>query len=244
MQSGEPLGSPESDALPDASAPIGDGNYSVQEGDCVESIAFKRRLEWQKVWNDPKNASLKEAGRDPNILLPGDRLYVPPVESKQVDAVTDKLHPFVLKGVPSRLHIRIVEWVEVEGSEQMEARPRAAVPYVLVVDGKTFSGETDSDGWIDQVVSPAARQGKLTIEPGTDQACEFAVSVGGLDPIAAHSGTCQRLANLGFASSPDLQEDSDEFQGAVRAFQGANGLETTGTLDSSTRSKLGDVHGS
>ena len=62
--------------------PVGDGNYVVQQGDCLESIGFARCMPWQEIWNHPKNAVLKSSGRTPNILLPGDQLYLPELETK------------------------------------------------------------------------------------------------------------------------------------------------------------------
>src|SRR3982750_635578 len=81
--------------------PVGDGSYLVQQGDCLESIAFAHGLDWQTMWLAPENAVLRDA-RNANILLSGDRLFVPAIRPKSVDCATDKVHSFVRKGVPSR----------------------------------------------------------------------------------------------------------------------------------------------
>lgn len=226
--------------------PVGDGEYTVQEGECVESIAFARGLAWKAIWGDSRNSAVKQARQDPNVLLPGDRLHVPDPESKWIEGTTDQRHEFVRQDVPSRVHIRIVEWIESDQPDEGEAqvRPRAELPYVLEVDGKSSSGSTDPDGWIDRVISPGAREGKLILEPGTERAYEIRLALGGLDPVDAESGVCQRLVNLGFASGPGLASDSTAFQDAIRAFQAANGLESTGVVDSPTRDRLKSVHGS
>jgi hypothetical protein len=236
------------EGAPDATGPLGDGNYCVEQGECVQSIAFARRMHWKTIWDDPRNAILKQA-RDPNILLPGDRLHVPDPEPKTVDAETDRRHTYVVEGIWSRVHIRMVEWApapeqpdnEPDGG-MMEAKPRAHVPYVLVIEERSFSGTTDADGWIDHVISPGARQGKLILEPGTSRAYTLPLLLGGLDPMPAASGVCQRLANLGFGADTDLQPDSAEFQDAVQAFQTANGLEPSGVVDAETRAKLQELH--
>src|SRR6185503_16443662 len=77
--------------------PVGDGEYEVRQGECVESIAFANGLSWETVWNDPKNAKVKDARKDPNVLLPGDRLHVRDLEKKQVDGATEKRHKFKRK---------------------------------------------------------------------------------------------------------------------------------------------------
>ncbi len=228
--------------------PVGAGEYVVEAGECLESIAFAHGLLWEGIWSHPENADLKQARAEHNILLPGDRLFVPKAEPKSIDAVTDQRHAFRRKGCMSRLHIQIVEWLGAEGADaetgSLRPQPRPEVPYVLAIDGQLLSGQTDSDGWIDQPIRPSARRGRLILEPGTERAYETTLLVGGLDPIDAESGVCQRLANLGFLSTDASPSDSQELQDAVRDFQMANGLEASGFVDEETRAKLKSVHGS
>lgn len=233
----------------DASAtPVGDGNYVVSQGECLESIAFSRGLLWQTIWNHPNNTSIKNARGDPNILLPGDRLFVPELTTKSLDAATDTRHQYIRKGVPSRLRIRILEWVrsDSESSEDdsLVSRPRPQVPYVLVIDGQSRSGKTDGNGWIDEPIAPGAQGGTLFLNPGTPEAYSRPIVLGGLDPLNAASGICQRLANLGFLTSPSSSADSPEFQDALQAFQSAHNLTPTGKADDDTLAKLEQVHNS
>jgi hypothetical protein len=93
-----------------------------------------------------------------------------------------------------------------------------------------------------QAISPGAQSGKLIIEPGTGEAYEIPLVLGGLDPLNSASGVCQRLANLGFADRGGYAPDSQEFQDALRAFQAANGIDETGLADSITTAKLKDLH--
>ncbi len=227
--------------------PAGNGDYVVSEGECLESIAFNRRLLWQTIWNHPNNKSLKEA-RDRNILLPGDRLFIPPVDPKSLDAATEVRHKYVRKGLQSRFRIQILEWVRSDSEDSDDdsvfSRPRPQVPYVLVIDGQSTSGTTDAEGWIDEPISPGAVGGSLTLDPGTPQAYSRSVVLGGLDPLDAASGICQRLANLGFLANPSCPSDSPEFQDALKAFQSANHLNPTGTADGDTLSRLQQIHNS
>jgi len=59
----------------------------------------------------------------------------------------------------------------------------------------------------------------------------FRLQVGELDPIETDEGVVKRLANLGYATTPDLAA-------GLSSFQHANGLAVTGTLDDATRAKL------
>ena len=52
-------------------------DYPVKQGDSLASIAFDHGLFWQSVWNHPNNARLKQQRGSPNILKPGDVVFVP-----------------------------------------------------------------------------------------------------------------------------------------------------------------------
>ncbi len=52
--------------------------YVVRAGDYLEKIAHALRFDAADVWNHPKNKTLRET-RKPNVLNPGDILYVPEV---------------------------------------------------------------------------------------------------------------------------------------------------------------------
>ena len=80
-------------------------NYTVKQGDCISSIAQKHGLFWDKVWNHPKNANLQERRKDPNVLSPGDVVFVPDKDEKEESGATEQRHRFKRKGVPEKLRI-------------------------------------------------------------------------------------------------------------------------------------------
>ncbi|MGB9698788.1 MAG: LysM peptidoglycan-binding domain-containing protein [Thermodesulfobacteriota bacterium] len=51
--------------------------YTVKQGDCLSSIGEKYGIFWEKIWNQPKNDKLKEKRKNPNILYPGDVIFIP-----------------------------------------------------------------------------------------------------------------------------------------------------------------------
>lgn len=64
--------------------------YAVKQGDCMESIAQKFGLFWEKIWNHPKNVKLNEQRKDPNVLYPGDVVFVPEKEDKEESGATEQ----------------------------------------------------------------------------------------------------------------------------------------------------------
>ena len=95
--------------------------YKVKQGDCIESIAYAHGIFWEIVWNHPKNKQLKQTREDPNLLFPGDSVFVPEKRKKQVKVATGKRHIFKLKGVPSKVRLRFLR----------EQKPRASAKLTL-----------------------------------------------------------------------------------------------------------------
>jgi hypothetical protein len=213
-----------------AEGPVGEGNYTVQAGDCVESIAFEHGHFWETLWNHPNNRQLREIRKDPNVLLPGDRIFIPDPRIVIVHKPTGARHQFLRRGVPSVLRLRLLE----------EGEPRADEPYVLKIDGKSFSGKTDREGRIEQHIPPNARFGEVTL---TTTGEEYPLILGGLDPVSNVLGIQERLNNLGFDCGPNDGTLTDRTVAALKRFQSEHGLPVTGDPDTMTQQKLLEVHG-
>lgn len=199
-------------------------NYTVQQGDCITSIADRYGLLWTTVWNHANNNQLRQLRKDPNVLYPGDQLFVPDLDLKQVDSPTDQKHTFVKQGVPAKLKICLLD----------QDQPRAGVPYQLEIDGALKSGTTDSGGFVQQPLPPSAQRGRLTVGNGTTKDV-YEIQFGALDPFDTDTGVRGRLLSLGFGGD-DLKE-------AIKAFQQKEGIPITGEADAATQSRLKDKYG-
>jgi hypothetical protein len=217
----------------DDTGPIGDDGYVVVEGDCIESIAAGAGFLWTTIWNHPQNAALKKERVTQNVLLPGDRVFIPDKMLKQVRRSTDQRHRFVRKGLPCKLRVCLKSLEE----------PRRNTPYVLDINGTLYNGTTDDDGCIEIVLPPRAVTGRLTL--GADPIFQqvYTLDLGGMDPITETVGIQKRLRNLGFHCEPTGEMD-DATAGAIGRFQKRHELEPTGELDQSTIDKLKSRHGS
>ena len=216
----------------DGRGPVGDGDYIVVEGDCMESIAADAGFLWTTIWNHPKNARLKKARRTPNVLLPGDRVYIPDKKLNLIGRPTDQRHRFVRKGLPCKLRL-CLKWLD---------EPRRNTSYVLDIDGTLHNGTTDDEGCIELVIPPQAADGQLTIGAGPLQQV-FTLDFGGLDPITETVGIQKRLRNLGFHCESTGEMD-DATASAIARFQKRHALEPTAELDQSTIDRLKSRHGS
>ena len=156
-------------------------------------------------------------------------IHVPPIRSKQVVCATGQRHVFQLKGVPARLHVRLM----------VMGAPRGNVGFTLSADSRVIKDRTDAEGWINAPIMPDAREAKVTLESGE----EITLHLGGVDPLEEHSGVQARLANLGYSCEVTGELD-DETREALEAFQEDEELEVTGEIDATTRDRLKQRHGS
>ncbi|MFV2090474.1 MAG: peptidoglycan-binding domain-containing protein, partial [Pseudomonadales bacterium] len=239
-------------------------SYSVKQGDCISSIAFKSGFRPDTVWNHSENAELKNLRKDPNVLAPGDSVFIPDTEVVQVSAATDQKHRFRRKAVPEILRIVL---------EDSQGRPRAGVNYTIDVDGTSTDDQTGDDGLIEFPIQPDASECNIYIEPEVEEVAEgegkmalmlddgsgyefvelgsgeeeegpedtneaetehYSFELGGLDPVDTDDGFKQRLTNLGYDTT-DLEE-------ATKQFQAQAGIESSGVNDPDTKRELRDSH--
>jgi hypothetical protein len=219
-------------------------DYEVQPGDCMSSIAYSHGFFWQTLWNDGSNSDLKSKRKNPNVLMTGDVVHIPDLTVKQESGATEKRHKFMLKGVPEKLRIKLLD---------ADHKPRANMDYTIVIDGKSRKGKTDGNGELKESIPPDAKAGKLIVPampgkdgkpiPGGPATQVIALQLGNLDPITEVSGQKARLANLGFYKGSIDGNLDDATQKAITAFQTKQGLPVSGTLDDATKAKLLGLHG-
>jgi hypothetical protein len=206
--------------------------HYVQAGDCIASIALAKGHFPKTLWDHARNRALQDLRKDPNVLFVGDEVFVPEVRLKEESRGSDQKHRFRRKGVPAKLNLQLM----------FNGKPRANIPYILVIDGASRDGQTDGDGWVKESIPPNAAEGTLRLRPEGKPEEVFVLNLGHLDPIETVEGQKARLRNLGcFAGDIDATE-SDEFAAAIRSFQKKHDLEITGTMNDATKSKLKSEH--
>lgn len=205
--------------------------YIVKQGDCISSIAFKYGFFPETIWNDSKNSELKQERKDPNVLLPGDEVYIRDKEEKKESRPPEKRHRFKRKGVPEKLRLQFLD---------EEDKPRANLHYTLEIDGEFSEDKTDKDGKVEISIPPNAQAGSITL---TESGEEYELQLGDLDPVTEITGVQARLRNLGFYEGEIDGKTSEELEQAIKDFQKEKGLDPTGKLDESFRQKLEKAYG-
>jgi Putative peptidoglycan binding domain len=223
--------------MADELAPAGTGDTVVQPGDSLISIAAQAGLLPDSIWNDPANAALKEARKDGEVLLPGDRLTVRDLKPKEVgDAATAKTHVFRRKGIAATVTIYV---------QDDEGEAFAGKKYELIIDGTLLTGTTGDDGKIEAPIKASSRTGELKVwleEPPLPNPWIAEVHLGELVPVGHTLGVQQRLSNLGFYRGELDGEAGPATLAAVTAFQTFHELTATGEIDQATRDKLVEIH--
>ena len=208
--------------------------YVVRQGDTLLRIALTFGLEPERIWREPKNAALIDK-RDPDMLAPGDVLYLPPPPPPSL-RVTPK--------TSNKFRAKLPE-IEIRIAFHSERGPLAGERYELTgIAQPPINGQLDGLGALSVKVPVDIEELELTL---VDRNVKHTISVGHLDPIDEPTGVEARLIHLGYG--PIGQADPFVFGGdeslarAVEAFQRGHDLEPTGNAGETTQHKLRDVHG-
>ncbi len=216
------------EATPLLAQPVGTGDRVIAQGEGLARLALEAGHFWQTLWELPENAELRAARGHPEVLLPGDRVTIPPLRPKTLSVATGQTHRFRRRGMPMRLtHVL----------RDGEGEPLAGKRYELAVDGVVVAETTGSDGVVSQWVDPNAREVTLTLWPdreGYPEKVVWDVAVDHLDPVDTVAGMISRLNSLGYAAGPPLEPLTAGAQQALMDFQTREGVEVSGVIDAAT----------
>lgn len=201
-------------------------NYTVQQGDCLSSLGYKFKIPWKKIWDHANNAALKQKRKSPDVLFPGDVIFIPEKTLKEENGATDQKHKFKKKLEKVWLRLRLLE----------EDKPRKNLKYTLKIGNQEIEGTTDGDGKLEQKISPGEKEAWVKTKEDI-----YHLQLGFLDPEKEDSGVQQRLQNLGFLGT---DKSAAKVSGSVKEFKKKNGLGETEEVNDATRNKLLEKHGS
>jgi hypothetical protein len=210
--------------------------YTVQEGDHISGIAKSFGLPRDKIWNDPNNAALKAQRINPNVLFPGDQLFIPDLVVSHYDRPTDVTHKFTLDEQTVKLCLVL---------EDIYEKPIAQAPCLLQLGSDSLKLTTDGTGKLQHEVPADLQEASLTIQaPQTPfEGTKLHIKIGWLDPVTEVTGQQARLNNLGYAAGEVGGTDDDALESAIEEFQCDHGLTVDGICGPQTQASLKKVHG-
>jgi hypothetical protein len=211
--------------------------HIVEQGEYLSKIAFENGFsDFHVIWDHPNNAQLKQDRKNPNVLFPGDKLFIPDMEQRQESGGTDQRHSYTVK--QDKLMLRLV-------LEDIYEKPIANAPCTLVVDDQSFDLTTDGKGKIEHEIPLDAQQGTLTVKGDQTpfQGDVIPIKIGHLDPVDEISGQQTRLNNLGYFAGDTGEVDGSAFVSAVEEFQCDQHLTVDGLCGPKTQARLKEIHG-
>ena len=214
------------------------GYRTVKQGEHLVRIAWECGFsDYHTIWDHPNNAQLKNDRQTPNVLFPGDTVFIPDRALKKVPANTGARHQFKVKG--SVLKLRLI-------FEDLYERPIANAKIDLVLGTDLQHLTTDTKGRIEAHIRPDLHDAMVLIRDSQTpfEGTAIPIKVGDLDPLAKISGQVARLNNLGYLAGEIRVKDDDAFQSAVEEFQCDHPpLRVDGICGPMTQAELKRVHG-
>ena len=212
--------------------------YTVNPGDCLSSIAYANGLpDWRTIYNDPENADFRALRPDPNVIFPGDQLFVPERREKVESRGADQRHSFRLN--LSSVQLRLVLLDE-------DLRPMANTAYTLTFRDTTLEGRSDGGGMVQHDIPADLDSATLVTKftrDGEETGFTWDLKLGQLDPVTELTGVQARLNNLGYNTGPVDGVQGPRTTDAIKQFQEKFQLKVDGIVGPVTRAKLTEVYG-
>jgi Putative peptidoglycan binding domain len=219
--------------------PGSDDPHVVERGECLSSIAHSYGfMNWRVIYDDDRNAPFRALRSNPNLIYPGDELYIPACGPRSVTCAAGALYTFRVSMSSTWICLCL---------QDPAGEPMAGKHYRVQIGGEELEGETDAEGWIKRRIPPFATSGQLQLWPDAGQpdvVVEWPLHLGHLDPQDKITGVKARLNNLGYYCGDAEDEEQDEqYKAAVRAFQDDQGLTANGVAGAETQERLQALHG-
>jgi N-acetylmuramoyl-L-alanine amidase len=215
-------------------------DYIIVRGDCLSSIAKRHGFaSWRTIYDHPQNADFRRLRPDPNLIHPGDRVFIPEREPREESGATEERHTFRTRSERVKLMIRI---------QQEDGTAVAGADYRLFVrdTGEETSDVTDGEGIAEAPIGRDCERATVEVWPhgrANPERWEWEILIGELDPLECVSGQQGRLNNLGFDSGPVDGIKGPLTKAAIERFQDANGLAVDAIVGPNTRAAFREEHG-
>src|SRR4051812_46554858 len=111
------------------------GWHTVAQGECLSSLAAQNNLAgWRSIYDRSENASFRAKRPNPNVIYPGDQVYIPDPDPGSINKPTDKKHTFTL--IQDKTMLRIV-------AADQDGNGYGQCDYSLTIGEHVYKGKTD-----------------------------------------------------------------------------------------------------
>src|SRR5437899_2665337 len=116
--------------------------HTVVDGEFLAKIARAEGFaESKTIWDAPENKGLKTKRKNPNVLNPGEEVFIPEKETKEESRATEKKHRFELQNEKLMLRIRLLGF---------DKKPLDGHECTLRVEGEPEDLTTKPDGQVEK----------------------------------------------------------------------------------------------
>lgn len=207
--------------------------HTVIQGESISSIAKAHGFfDWNPLYNRPENAKLKELRPNPDIVYPGDKVYIPDKENQGIVVQVNQLHTFKIRKSRDTLKLKIAPTGDQVWSDRKVE---------LELEDQTLESNIDTEGFVSFTLPHKTSDKALLLvysAKDTEQpSYRVSLKLGQLDPIETPSGQQARLTSLGHEST------GEDFEPEIKDFQQNNNLISDGICGPITQQKLEETYG-
>ncbi len=144
--------------------------YKVQPGDYLSKIATQHGVaDWRVIYDHPNNASFRQLRPNPNLISPGDQLFIPDRGTKSLPAQTGSPARFRAHRARNTLQVKLLDHA---------GNPLANQACKLEYDGTSRPVTTDGSGVLRETVPPALSEALLIVN-----GVSMTLAIGHLNPM-------------------------------------------------------------
>lgn len=207
--------------------------HTVAQGETLTRIAKQYKLgSWQTIYNHPQNASFKALRGNPDIIYPGDKVFIPDPESTPHKIQTNTRTVFKVPSLKEHLRLKL---------QDSSGQARANTAVKLQIGDTTYNLQSDTNGKIEvELPEESGADAELYVfaDDGEEIENRFSLKLGYLDPVSTISGVQARCNALGFDCGKVDGIRGNQTIAGVKAFQAAHGLDVDGVAGPITQAKL------
>lgn len=214
--------------------------HTVKQGETLSRIARQYGFaSAQVLYDHPENQNFRQLRTNPDIIYPGDKVFIPEKTPPSFKAKTNKKTTFIVKREKEILRTRIK--LEDESDDSL-----ASQKAILAIGDQQIESQIAADGFVEwKLPKKITRHGviRLFLDEENKVTHEIKIDLGSLDPVTEASGVQARLNALGFYCGEVDNKIKEKSEQAIKEFQTAKQLTVDGIAGPITQAELENQYG-